>query len=221
MGEMKTPFSFFKRLFLITLCLGLSSCATKTLAPNAHRSGEWSAKAQVTELSTGKSQQVSLDIISVWPRQLRIEATAILGISVAVLAVEEGHFQLLLPRERKYYVGYNSERSLQNFFKVAINPEWLINATFDQDLRGSEWTCQDEQPAPNRICKNSRSGVSVAWRERNGDQKRVVLSNATHEVQILYKSFSDWDPTKVQENDSHSSPFRLPIPEGFTKYNIM
>ena len=218
---MKTPISFSHLIVGVCLCSLLSSCATKTISPTAHKAGEWSARAQVTELATGKSQQVSLDIISVWPRQLRIEATAILGISVAVLAVEEGHFQLLLPREKKYYVGYNSERSLQNFFKVAINPEWLINATFDQDIRGSDWVCQDEDPAPSRICKNSRSGVSVAWREKNGDQKRVVLSNATHEVQILYKSFNEWDRTKVQGNEPNSSPFHLQIPEGFTKYNIM
>ena len=219
-----------KWLFLSLLGLLLEACSTQSLAPTSHRSGEWFAKAQVTEMSTGKSQQVNLDIYSVWPKKMRIEATAILGIEVAVLAVEDGQFSLILPREKKYYSGPNSEKALQNVFKVPLNPEWLINMTFDQDIKGSGWICgsensvdanQEEDPTPARICRNAKYSLKVEWRERSGDRKRVVITNATHQLQLLYKSYSEWDSTKAQEGAEKGSFFKLLVPEGFAKYNIM
>jgi hypothetical protein len=219
-----------KKLIFFSIALLLEACSTQSLAPTSHRSGEWSAKAQVTEMSTGKSQQVSLDIYSVWPQKMRIEATAILGIEVAVLAVEGGHFNLILPREKKYYSGPNSEKALQNVFKVPLNPEWLINMTFDQDIKGPGWICgtentaeldQEQDSVPARICRNAKYSLKVEWRERSGDRKRVVITNATHQLQLLYKSYSEWDSTKAQEGAEKGSFFKLSIPEGFTKYNIM
>jgi len=201
------------------------SCSSAPVATTSRRSGEWSARAQITELSSGKSQQANLEIISVWPQKLRIEATAILGITVAVLTVDQGRFQLILPREKKYYEGPNSEKALQNLFKVPINPEWLIRTTFDQDIKGPDWICLtqsgDDEKSRSRVCRNEQTKVSVTWKDKQGDQKRVIWTNPTHEVQIVYKSYSDWDATKVQDNGNQSTPFKLTIPEGFTKYNIM
>ena len=216
---------FFASLIYFSVSSILFSCTTQPVVSAVHRSGDWSAKAQVTDLSNGKTQQVSLEIIAVWPQKLRIDATAMLGIHVAVLAVDQGHFQLILPREKKYYEGPNSEKALQNFFKIAINPEWLIRSTFDQDIKGPDWTCQnlpaDDEAGRGRVCKNSQTHISVTWKDKRGDQKRVIWANSTHEVQIVYKSYSEWDATKVQEDGNEASPFKLAVPEGFTKYNIM
>ena len=216
--------SEFRKLCIFILGLvGFLGCVSKPpslLPPQTPGAGEWSAKAQITDQKTGKSQQVNLSIMGIWPDQLRLEARAILGISVGTLTLQKDDFAVLLPRQHKFFQGHASEKILQSVFQLPVDPHWLLDLAFDQPLPNPEFNCVFEQGRLKR-CQRPSDGLTIEWRDRDSGRRRVVISAAQHELQIVFLDFSEWDPTKVQEILSNPhSPFRLTAPDGFTNYNV-
>lgn len=213
-----------RRLLICSLSL-LCSCVTpkpveepKAIVPKASELSLWTAKAQVKDLKTDKSQQVSLDLITMLPNSVRVDVSGPLGISLATLTIQKDQIQYALYRQKSFYEGIANEKAMRSIFRMDLDARHLVNICYDQPILEKGWKCQNGAQGLVESCENIDRGLSVFWKERDGFKKRVVLSNHEHEVQILFKEYS----TKVlDENSNQKDPFHIEIPEGFQHHKIL
>jgi hypothetical protein len=196
--------------FLCLTVLFAVGCATQAPVPfsTSKEEGQWEAKAQVRDLEKGTSNTVSLDVMSLRNRDLRMEVTGTLGVHVASFLLKGNEIAYAVHPQKKYYSGIATERSLRPLLKIDIDPRWLYAIFFDEPLNG--WKCEGQ---PVEKCQRS-DGTQVVWSDRNGERKRVTISNPQFELQILVKNFM----TKVQ---SPEKAFNLETPESYRRYKLL
>ena len=203
--------------FLPFAMMLLTACATAPHHEGRVTSGYWAAKAQAKDLIADKSYNLSLDITAVAPSSLRMDITGTLGINVATLAMQKNEIRYNLYRQKKYYEGRLSDRALLPLFKMRLNPRLLMNLCMDDPIEESGWDCKSDEKGLVSSCFRASDGLKVDWTDRDGDKKRVVVSDKNFELQILFKSYSELDPTKVQ---GEKNPFQLEAPKDFSRYKI-
>ena len=199
----------------------LISCAS-TPKPYSGRqsSGTWEVKAQAKDLVTNKSYNISMDIVTMTPSSLRMDVTGTLGINLATLVLSGNQVRYALYRQKKYYEGQSSDKALLPIFKINLNPILLMNICTDSPIEDSGWNCQ---MGPGRVvesCQRKFSDgnlIKIVWSDRDGDKKRVTISDKSFELQMVFKSYTALDRTKVE---SSKSPFQFETPKDFTRYKI-
>lgn len=207
-------------LFLFIILFILNSCITKQTYEVEKKSGFWEAKAQIRDLKTNKSYQVNLDILAQYPSSMRVDITGPMGVALATLVQDESHVRYILYREKKFYEGTLSEKSLYPLFTIQFNPKYLFQISFDKEIQETGWTCRRNGKGLVEICKRSSDDLKIEWKEREGERKRVFISSREFELQILYKDFKLKSTPLVQEMTEKKDPYQIEIPNGFTTYKI-
>ena len=214
-----------KKTILFLLSFLLFSCVTKKtieepkeIVTKKNELSLWGAKAQIKEYKTEKVQQVTLDFVAQAAGAVRVDVSGPLGVSLASLVVKNKKIQYVLYRQKSFYEGVANEKALRSVFRMDLDARYLMNICYDLPIQEKGWECQMDQGGRVERCQNLGLGLSVLWSDRDGYKKRVTLSNAEYEVQILYKDYS----TKVlDESQEQKGPFQLETPEGFQKYKIL
>jgi hypothetical protein len=186
----------------------LSACTTTPVTYNSSKDeGQWEAKAQIKDLQSGKSNTLSLDVMSVNNQALRMEVSGTMGIHVASFLMKHSDVAYAIHPQKKYFSGPVSEHALRPLLRADIDPRWFYSIFFDEPLRG--WNCTGN---PIEKCQRS-DGTLVVWSERNGEKKRITISNPQFELQVLVKNFM----TKVQSPDK---AFSLDAPDSYKRYKL-
>ena len=208
-----------KVLYYFSMTVLLLSCSTTpkiTVPPEQNKAnGFWEAKAQIKDLATLKTHQVSLDMTIVAPDQLRVDVTGTMGVSVASIIVNKNDVAYVLYRQKKFYQGIASERALKPVFNIDLNPRALLNISLDKPIEEPGWSCVIDGAGLVESCAND-AGITIQWKDRNSEQKRVLVAGKTFELQLVYKSYSKLS-SKVLSNPQ---VFRLEAPSGFARYEI-
>lgn len=213
------------KIFKLLPILFLVSCISKTthegpqdtqVKPNELQL--WNAKAQIKELKKDKTQQVSLDFVVMPPGSIRVDVSGPMGISLAALVVQDDHIRYAIYRQKAFYEGLANEKALRSVLRMDLNARYLLNISLDQPILDKGWQCLVDSQGVLQNCSNKDRGLKIVWLDRDGFKKRVLLTNADYEVQILFKEHS----TKVLSPEAKSAgPFHLEIPEGFQRYKIL
>lgn len=203
-----------KILFTLLTLLFLSACATKPIAYDSKKSqGQWEAKAQVKDFKKDQTHNVTLDVIGSTPHQVRMEVSATLGVSLASLVIDGDQIAYAIHPQKKYFSGEVSDQALKPLFQIELNPKYLMNVFFDQPIREKSWSCTMGVDQLVEKCERLSDGLSIDWRERKGELKRVVIKSSDFEVQVLVKDFT----TKVELS---TKTFSLEIPQGYKAYKF-
>lgn len=190
------------------------SCATKSVVREAAKTqGHWETKAQVKDLKNQKTNFLQIDFVAIRPDKLRAEVTGTLGVSVATLTLNKGQIQMANHNQKKYYSGKISDRVLSSIFGIHLDPRILLFALFDEPLPEKSFQCSLDAQGLVQECKGKQMDLTLRWSERNGELKRVVISRADFEVQILVKDFT----TKVQES---VDLFKIEPPAAYKSYQL-
>lgn len=195
------------------LALTLLSCQTAQKFDSKKANGQWEAKAQIKDLKNNKKHQVSLDMIGAWPNSLRIEVAGPLGISLASLVLKEHQVAYMLPQEKKYFYGKLTEGAMAPLFQIEFNPRYLLNICFDQPIEERGWTCSKTPEGLPLECVRNADKLTISWKDREGEQKRVWISRVDFEIQIAFKNYKPL----VQIPDG---VFTLNPPEDFNRYKL-
>lgn len=183
-------------------------CATQSVPYNQEKKeGQWEAKAQIKDLKNSSANTVSLEVMAIKDRALRLEVSGTMGIQVASLLMRDSSINCLIHTQKKAYIGEASERSLRHILKMDIDPRWLYSMFFDEAIEG--WHCRGE---PIEKCTRD-DGMTIAWTERDGEKKRMTVNSEQFQLQILVKNYM----TKVQ---SPEKAFKLAVPDSYKKYKL-
>ena len=196
-------------------CLAIfSGCATvPTTYDEAKMQGQWDAKAQVRDLEKNKTNNVSLEVMAEKDRFLRMEVSGTLGVSVASFLMKDAEVSYAIHTQKRFISGPASEKALSPLLNVSVDPRWLYNVFFDLPISEKNWTCQSSVENVVESCSRLQDGMKIVWSERQGERKRVTISGAKFELQILVKGFRP----KVQ---SPEKAFSLNAPDGYKRYKL-
>ncbi len=202
-----------RSVWILGMIVILQGCTTAPLQKSTDVQGTWETRTQIRNLENNQVQKLSLDIRSVWPEQLRLDGYGPLGIQVGTFVAQKQKFQLHLPLEKKFYFGTLSEETLSKFLKISFDPYLLIQISFDRPPTGTQWKCVKDAELLPIMCERKLDGLKIVWKERRGNEKRVVLSSEKHEIQLVYKSFKP----KVEDSEAL---FQLNPPSSYEKIEL-
>lgn len=197
-----------KTFFATIILLVLAGCASKPVAYNQDKAeGQWEAKAQIKDMEKGSTNNLSLDVMALKDQALRMEISGTMGVHVASLLLRDSDIKYAVHTQKRFFSGPVSERSLKPLLKAEVDPRWLYGVFFDEPIEG--WNCNGQ---PVEKCENT-DGTQIVWSDRNGEKKRITISNHKFQLQVLVKNFT----TKVQSPDK---TFQLESPESYKRYKL-
>jgi len=158
-----------------------------------------------------------LDIVAVTPDSLRMDATGTLGVALATLVINKNDVQYSIYRQKKYYEGRLSDHAMRPLFKMNMNPKFFMNLCTDSAINEPGWVCQIGNNGLVDSCERKSDGFKIIWSDREGDRKRVTISDKDFQLTIVFKSYTELDQTKVQANHG---PFQYEPPKDFARYKI-
>jgi hypothetical protein len=166
--------------------------------------GQWEAKAMIKSYDTGDASVVSLDVIARKPQHMRMEVTTSMGIALASIAMKESDIEYILPKQKKYFFGLVTERSMYSALNVKVDPRILSAAFFETSY--PKWECQ----ADNGLlmtCKTPE-GVELKWERSEGISKRISIVGKKFEVQVQIKKF-------LEKTEFPDELWNLKVPSDF------
>jgi hypothetical protein len=204
-----------KKLLLISILL-LAGCSSKpkketaagTSAGPAASGIKWDTKAQVRDYRNNKTNNLSIDVISVKNTHLRMEVSATLGYPVASYVAGPQSLKMAIYTQKKFYFGPNSEEALTPLLGFPLDPNVFQSIVYDSPIRN--WHCEAADDGLVAACKHmTKYGeVVVAWQDRKEDSKRVVIHGPKFEMEWQFKGSTVVNPVKPKV-------FELEAPSGY------
>src|SRR6187402_723919 len=154
-----------KRLFFIFISLILVSCATqpkKIMPPGAAvEKAQWETKAVVRDIKANKSHSLDIDILGNYPKDFRMEVSALMGVQVASLNLHGQDISYAIYNQKRFYQGKASEASFMPLMNIPLNPVNFMNIAYDNPLQGSGWACDRGPDGKVMECNQAGRGIKV------------------------------------------------------------
>lgn len=183
-----------KRLiFFAILCLELSACSTKSVKTDAEPSAglqqaQWETKAVIRDLRKNKTHNVDIDILAAYSGKLRMEISALMGVQVASLVLNQDDIRYAIYPQKRFFQGRPSEASFLPLMNVPLHPRNFLNLIFDTPMRGSGWDCIRGEDNIVSECNQAARKIKVQWLERTAEgQKKVLITGPTFEMRWLFR----------------------------------
>lgn len=165
----------------------------------------WETKAAVKDIRKNKTNQISIDVVSIKNQKLRMEASATLGYQVGTLVMGPNDFVAVIYPQKKIFKGPLNEKSLARTFNMPIPPAALYSIAYDEPIKGAQWKCQYDANKWISICD---SGVSkVEWLNRKEGSKLIKITSATVEISWFFKA--------PERKEFTAGLFEAELPEGY------
>jgi outer membrane lipoprotein-sorting protein len=172
----------------------------------------WRGKALIFDKIKDRKNTISLDVISKYPRLLRMDISAVLGIFIGSFTWNESQMQVLLAREKKFISGPANSNSMQELLKLQIDPTALLNIFWDENLSSNEWTCIQENLLP-KSCKHKNLEIMITWHERAKLHRLVEIDSPKVNAQLSL--------TQLEEDvNLNANTFQLKAPANFQKMDL-
>jgi len=171
--------------------------------------GQWEAKAMIKSFDSGEASVVTLDVVARKPQHMRLEVTTSLGIALASIAMKENDIEYILPKQKKYFHGAVTEKSMYSALKVKVDPRILSAAFFETSY--PKWECQADNGLI-RSCKTPE-GIELTWQREEGQSKRVSIVGQSFEVQVQIKKFAE-------KSEFSDDLWNIKVPSDFKKYKL-
>lgn len=167
----------------------------------------------IKDKKKNQSQFVNLEFMSIWSQQMRMEASATLGVSAASLVINADKFELLLPRQSKYYFGRATSAALKPALRIELEPHIMIDFLFDKSPRGKNWLCEKDSLARPVSCENKTTEQQVQYDRENPKKRKITLVSSQYELQLVFQS----DMTKVELADNWLD---VDVPESYQRIEL-
>lgn len=174
-------------------------------------SAQFEGTAAIRDKQKNKTHYVNLEIAAIYPEQLRVNATATLGIYVGSFATNETEATLLSALEKKFYKGANSPEIFSKLTKLNILPQDFIRLLLNHPLETSRWKCKDSAKA--KICELKDSEMKVRESHTSSGERTIEFSSPQADMKMAIEQTT----TKV-ENDPKQ--FKIEPPSQFKVYQL-
>ncbi len=201
-----------KNTFVVSLSLIvllLSGCASKPVQQE-QAVQRFSSQAYYQDKQTGKSQQVTLEVVAKKNQKLRIDVKVVLGLHMATAVMTNDKIQVAVHPEKKYFEGPANPKNLQRTIGIPLYPLIFHAMLYRQAFKGSGWSC-DVKNGKVHSCVQKPSNMTINWEDQE-DAVMVTANSRNYNLQwrIL-------PPENVQEKPIY---FEYKVPDSYTKMDL-
>lgn len=185
------------------------SCTSKPIAPGMAVQ-RFDSQAYYQDKETGKSQQVTLEVVAKKNQKMRVDVKVVLGLHIATAVITNTKLQVALHAEKQYFEGPANPQTLRKTLGIPFYPLILQAMLYREAFRGSGWNCAVRNGKVVK-CLQRPTGMTITW-EDQGDATMVTANTKTFNLQwrIL-------PPENVEEKPSY---FDVKIPDSYTRMNL-
>jgi hypothetical protein len=200
-----------KNIILISFVLGLflQGCASKPIQEN-QAVQRFSTQAFYQDKKTGKSQQLTLEVIGKKNQKLRIDAKVILGLHIATAVITNDKLQVALHADRKYFEGAANPQTLQRTLGIPLHPLILHAMLYREGFKGSGWSCELKSGKVQN-CQQKPSGMTITWEDQE-DATMVTANSNNFNLQ--------WKIPPPENVEEKSIYFEIKVPDSYTKLSL-
>ena len=166
---------------------------------------------QVQDKQAKKTFTVMIEAVMIEPSRLRLDVNGPFGTVLGKLVMKEDRVGVLLPRQKKAYVGLVSEKSLRPLLPVQINPRDLLQFLLGDTPK--DWKCEQTTTGLQE-CKSLKQAL-ILRRDPRPESKKAKWSIDGDTFGIVFLPTSS--TTNVQPSPE---AFSLVIPEGYSKHKL-
>jgi hypothetical protein len=202
--------------FQIFAFVFIAFCGGCSLAPIKYQevqAGKWEANVLIRDKVKHKSYILNFDIVAKRPYDVRIEMTTPLGMHVGSLTLNKDKIAYILPKEKRYYSGVPSAKSLKPILGTEFEPKLLVNLLFDLKPDAKVWSCESNKEGFLARCKHQRKSWIVEWKKRSGPRKSVFVKMKQAKIQLNFHTFEE-------TSEIPSQTFVLTAPKGYKKFQL-
>lgn len=186
----------------------MAACSTAPRNYSQVQEGQWQVKALVQDFKQHKSQILQFQLAAKKPSLLRADVTASLGIPLAAVTLNGDNVQLLLLREKTFYVGKKNSKYIQKTLGQSFDPQIILLTLFENAEDFSTFHCTKDEKGRLKECTDATKQISIQWTDRERDRKTVILKTALHQLQLALRGFEGKLPADPKL-------FELNAPNGF------
>jgi hypothetical protein len=200
--------------FISGLSLLMFSCASQapkpTVAPSAGgRRIAMEARVQVQDKAEKKTYTLMLEAVAMSPSRLRMDLTGGFGSPMGKLVMRGEQVGILIPQQKKAYIGTVSENAFKPLLPLEVSPRDLMNFLFGEVPK--TWFCE-KKTAELETCTDPAKHLSL---ERNpaSQQAKWTLTGEKFALAVL--------PTSVKTNvQLKPDTFSMPIPDNYSRHKL-
>ncbi len=201
--------SIIGAVLFISSGLFVVSCTSKPVAPEVAVQ-RFDSQAYYQDKNTGKSQQVTLEVVAKKNQKMRVDVKVILGLHIATAVITNTKLKVALHSEKQYFEGPANPQTLRKTLGIPFYPLILQAMLYREAFRGSGWSCAIRNGKVVK-CLQRPSGMTITW-EDQGEATMVTADSKTFNLQwrIL-------PPENVEEKPNF---FEIKIPDSYTRMNL-
>lgn len=207
-----------KRIIPFFFCLFLAACASNPVQNEGGPAMKGlkaataiDARAQVQNKVEKKTVTVQIMAVAAEPQALSMQITAGFGALLGKVTMSGRHIVILLPQQKKAYLGEISDNSLQPILHLSLNPRdlWF----FLMGAVPKSWTCELKSFELD-VCVDPTKRITLEHDPRlDHRQAKWTVSSDRFAMTVLPSSIK----TNVQPQPEL---FSFNIPEGYSKHKL-
>lgn len=205
--------------FGLLLLLALSSaCASKPPVAEhvdeakgtAGRRVGMEARVQLQNKTEKKTYSMVLEAVALEPSRMRLDLRGPFGAAMGKFVLRGDQVGILVPQQKKAYLGTASEEAFTPILPMKLNPRVLMSLLFGEIPEG--WSCESKDG--KEVCRDpGKKFVLERAPGPEAQQKKWSVSGDQFAMVLM--------PTSVTTNvQLKPETFSMPIPEGYSKHKL-
>lgn len=185
------------------VALNFSCQSLPTTNFSKYKQASFKIKAAIKNKIKNRSNIVYINVDSIKNQKLRLDVINTFVGHLASVLIDQNKLTYVLPKQKDYYSGPATARSLQRVLKIDVSPQVLYNVFFFEKVIAKSWACEDQ--VKSFSCMELKSGLNVIW-SKNRDL--VIMDHEDVEIRMSIRNVD----SKIQNEKNR---FSLPKPTWF------
>jgi hypothetical protein len=197
----------------------LSACASspplsptsKDAAAQLPRRVAIEGRVQLQDKQEKKTFTITLSAVAIEPSHLRLDLNGPFGKALGKVVIRGETMGLLVPAQKRVYIGVVSENSFRPVLPLTMHPMALMSLLLG-DVP-SDWECVFEA-ADKQVCVKKEMGLLLT-RDPRPEMRKSKWRVDGEKFSMVFL------PTNIQTNvQTKLDTFALPIPEGYSRHKL-
>ncbi len=155
-----------------------------------------------------KSQVIYANVLASKPSWIRLDLNTSLGMVVGSIVADDTKFMAVNMLQKKFINGPSEPSAIAKAVIVPISPSLVIQALFEIEPPGTDWSCTKDKKDLLKECLNGRTKALITWSSRQGSRRIIGFSDKNFDVQL---DLMNYQPNvQIQE-----AQMKLESPKGF------
>lgn len=195
------------KLLIFLIILFSISCSTMKKQSMSLDLKHWDSKAVIKDLKNDKTHTVDIEVFKNGDQMLRLEISAMMGVSVASVVIHHEDIGYSLNRQSQFFKGKVAVDSFQYLMNIPLHPYALIAVIEQKNLKQFGWQCTLQNGVVDE-CLFPKQNLTVKYLKIDPEKSKVQIYGPQFEMNWLLSRST----TKVQ---NLTELFRIKAPDGF------